>query len=230
MSNILGSKVLIVPTDRIHDNLFIKPNELDVNLLGEIDPDCPHDSDGIAPCRRFQPLVMFVGGAGDPETGALLNGVFRRYDGSHEDIQDIGYGAWQTGPQVKALALHWMTQGQKVVLVGHSYGGDTVMDISRELSGVGKEIELVVTLDPVSRGGPRADQPKPSGVKKWLNVYVDYERAGRGRDNLIALAGGVWGNCPNADANHPYVDGSGIEHGKAIEMFPYVRSDVEAVI
>lgn len=138
-------------------------------------------------------------------------------------------GAWQTGAQIKALALHWMLQGQKVVLVGHSYGGDTVMDIARELSASGKELEVVVTLDPVSRGGPTADQPKPKHVKKWLNVYVDYTKAKNGTANNIARLGGPWGKCTNADENHVFLDGSGEEHASAIDMFTKVKSHVEVV-
>lgn len=226
----LGKVGLVAPGEEIHTRTLIRPNDLDVNPEGEIDPDCPHDSDGTSPCRRFQPLVMFVGGAKDPEFGPVLEGVFFPYNRDHEDIQDIGYGAWQTGASIKGLALHWMAQGQKVVLVGHSYGGDTVMDISRELSDAGKAIELVVTLDPVSRIGPRANQPKPTGVKKWLNVYVDYENAGRSGANRIALLGGVWGHCENADQNSTFLNGTGAEHAYANSMFSYYSSEVRAVV
>ena len=228
MSNILGSSVLVAPTDAVNDNMVIKPNELNIDAQGEIDPNCPEDSNGITPCIRFQPLVMFVGGARDPDL-APISGIFYPYNNAHEDRQDIGYAAWQTEKQIKALALHWMRRKQKVVLVGHSYGGDTVMDVARDLSTEGKELELVVTLDPVSRFGARTNQPKPSGVKTWLNVYVDYNAVQRGPPNRIAIAGGPWGYCPNADLNRTFSNGTGYEHAYADDMFAFYQSRVEAV-
>ena len=226
----LGKVGLIPPGEEIHTGTLIKPNNLNLTPEGEIDPDCPLDTDGIAPCRRFQPLVMFVGGANDPGSDVVLGDTFAPYNLKNEHIQDIGYGAWQTGASIKGLALHWMSQGQKIVLVGHSYGGDTVMDVSRELSEAGKEVELIVTLDPVSRFGPTSDQPKPSGVKKWLNIYVNYSKSKLGWANFVASIGGPWGYCNNADKNAFFEGSTGEEHAYADFMFNYYIADVKAVI
>ncbi len=70
---------------------------------------------------------------------------------------------------------------------------------------------------------------KPSGLKRWLNVYVNYEEAGRGPANLVALAGGPWGFCENADVNLPYLDGTGNDHAYAANMFAFFESNVVAV-
>ena len=247
----LGKTGLIAPNEEIHTQTLIKPKQLDLDAQGEIDPNCPAiDSDGIARCRIYQPLVMFVGGAKDPEYGPVLKNTFPEYNRDNETHQDIGYGAWQTGPSLKALALHWLAKKQKVVFIGHSYGGDTVMDIARELSALDKELELVVTLDPVSHGGPRQDQLKPIGVKTWLNVYVNYQRYKENeelrnkrsnnslfRPNNIARLGGIWGYCKHATTNYKFPDeyvdwdesGSGSEHAYAEYMFSLVQSHVEAI-
>ena len=109
-------------------------------------------------------------------------------------------------------------------------GGIIVMDVSRELSEAAKEVELIVTLDPVSRFGPTSDQPKPSGVKKWLNVYVNYSESQLGWANFVASVGGPWGHCDNADKNASFAGSSGQEHADAIRMFNFYRDDVEAII
>ena len=231
-----GKAGLIEPSEEIHTQTLIKPKELDLDAQGAIDPNCEAiNSEGIANCKIYQPLVMFIGGANDPEYGPVLKYTFPEYNRKNESYQDIGYGAWQTGSSLKSLALHWLAQKQKVVFIGHSWGGDTVMDVARELSESGKELELIVTLDPVSRWGPRQDQAKPKGVKKWLNVYVDYEQYTNNKNlshksaNNLARLGGVWGYCKHAVNKPPFFNRTGSEHAYANDMFSEVKSDVEAI-
>ncbi len=94
---------------------------------------------------------------------------------------------------------------------------------------MGKEVELLVTLDPVYNRGP---QPKPDKVKTWLNVHVDYDKAEKGginSPNNIALSGGPWQNCPGADTNEIFSDLTSDAHAKAEKMFMHFYSQVESV-
>lgn len=196
---------------------------------GEVDPICVSTGvDGVATCKFFQPLVMFVGGAWDVRSNLVVY-FFGKYDKANQNSQDIGYVTWDRGKQLKAIALHWLMQGQKVVLVGHSMGARTAHEVSKELSNMGKEVELLVTLDPVFNGGC---QPKPAKVKTWLNVHVDYGKAEKGginSPNNIALSGDPWQNCPSADINEIFSDLSSDAHAYAEEMFMYFYSQVELV-
>jgi len=199
---------------------------------GEIDPICVSTGvDGVATCKFFQPLVMFVGGAWDKKYKPMYK-VFVEYDRANKHSQDIGYVTWDRGKQLKAIALHWLMQGQKVVLVGHSYGGNTAYEVSKELSDMGKEVELLVTLDPVHNRGYRECPQKPDKVKTWLNIHVNYDKAEKGginSPNNIALMGGPWKNCPGADINEIFSDLSSDAHALAEEMFMYFYSEVESV-
>lgn len=204
-------------------------NDVRMEDEGEVDPICVSTGvDGVATCKLFQPLVMFVGGAMDMEYKPMYR-VFEEYDPANEHNQDIGYVTWQRGNQLKVIALHWLMQGQKVVLVGHSFGARTAHKVSKELSDMGEEVELLVTLDPVYKRGP---QPKPDKVKTWLNVYVDYDKAEKGSlgsANNIALRGGPWQNCPSADTNEIFSNLSYEAHALAKEMFMHFYSQVESV-
>jgi pimeloyl-ACP methyl ester carboxylesterase len=126
-----------------------------VNLAGEGDdiPGCTTaGTEGIAVCKSFQPLVMFVGGAWDVRMNLLIED-FGRYDRANESRQDIGYASWNRDAALFSIALHWRAQRQKIVLVGHSMGGAKAHAVSKRLSDAGHEVELLVTLDPVFRDG-----------------------------------------------------------------------------
>lgn len=67
------------------------------------------------------------------------------------------------------------TNVEPLVLVGHSYGADDVINIARELNRDHIMVDLVVTLDPVT---PRT---VPPNVRKCINLYQ---------------SNGVWDNLP----------------------------------
>lgn len=223
--SLVDKQVLIMPSQ---GNNQISPNDMDLGKEGEPDPNCSDfDSNGVAVCRRFQPLGMFVGGAMDAKYRPMLD-AFSLYDSLNGPYQDIGYATWDAETQLKSIALHWLANRQRVVLVGHSFGGATSLKAAQVLSEMGKEVELLVTLDPVWKSGPWV---KPRGVKKWLNTYVDYEKAdgGAASPNGIARIGGPWGACAGADVNRVFPVLSADAHARAWDMFAFFRSDVEAV-
>lgn len=179
-------------------------------------------------------LVVFVGGCADDFAQPVLGGVFPRYEMTYgrgaTRIQDVCYSEYGCG-KVPPVMQKWFDAKQKIVLVGHSWGGNGVVELIEENKNI--SIELLVTLDPVSwsKGGNEA---KPSNVKRWLNVYVDYSDAKKADfANLIARIGTPWQKCENADLNiavnkTPNLNGTIINytHADANAMFERVKNEV----
>jgi hypothetical protein len=82
------------------------------------------------------------------------------------------------------------------------------------------DIDILVTLDPVSRTIKPKARPKPSAAGKWINVYANLST--KGPDNTIAKIGGPWGSQSNADVNKP----SGARHREAQDMLNSVARDL----
>lgn len=146
-------------------------------------------------------LVVFVGGAGDAKFQPMLRKVFvpyeKLYGYGQNRIQDVCYSE-HGGGNVPSVMKKWFDAGQKIVLVGHSWGGDRAIRLAEDNPQI--DIALLVTLDPVSRF-KNSQQAKPNNVKHWLNVYIDYEVADSSSANNIARFGGVLEACQNADVN-----------------------------
>jgi pimeloyl-ACP methyl ester carboxylesterase len=169
-------------------------------------------------CKKT--LVVFIGGAADSWCKPLLNHVFGKYEAQYgrgeNRLHDVCYSE-HGGGKVVALIKKWFDAKQKIVLVGHSWGGHRVICLAEENPDI--TIELLVTLDPVS-WSKNGKQAKPKNVKRWLNVYVDYKTASWWRlDNLIARIGGPWQKCQNADVNMIINDYIDCGHADANAMF-----------
>ncbi|CAI1584043.1 alpha/beta hydrolase [Serratia fonticola] len=184
-------------------------------------------------------LVVFVGGAMDASYQPLLSGVFAPYEERNgrdakdntgkvitQRKQDVAYSE-HGGGKVPPLMKEWHAAGQKIVLVGHSWGGDRAILLAKENPDI--PIELLVTLDPVSRKGK---SPKPANVKRWDNIYIDYSIADGSSANLIARTGGPWANCSGADYNqalNTLPDMSYTGHANADRMFDMEWPKVEKI-
>lgn len=172
----------------------------------------PCGSDAIA-----KPLVLFMGGSADDRHKAVLNQVFKKYYGRYHAQQAIGYGTFHQVNTFIEYAKRWHMAGQKIILVGHSYGGYGVMAVTRQLVEQGISVECLITLDPVACSIAIRDvvlmnpnsakqwQPSPL-LKQWINVYVDYEFIEQhakkiGLPNIIALKGGPLRACEYASTN-----------------------------
>jgi pimeloyl-ACP methyl ester carboxylesterase len=91
--------------------------------------------------------------------------------------------------------------GQKLVLVGHSWGGETAARVAIRLGRAGREVALLVTVDPVKRvltdgflGAVR------EAVQCWVNIRaMGGERLDH--SNLVAAIGGPWGARPKGFAD-----------------------------
>ncbi|MEZ6075808.1 MAG: hypothetical protein R3C56_09055 [Pirellulaceae bacterium] len=93
-------------------------------------------------------------------------------------------------------------------LVGHSFGGDTAIDVAEEVNekGDGFEIELAVTLDAVSPGAHfEWQKDKPENVFYWFNVHVQWELDW---NNIVAQTGRALGNTGECGFEHPNAERS----------------------
>lgn len=124
----LDKKLIVAPLnenlDKNGNHILTHPNQYNLNTKSN---------------KTYQPLVMFVGGAKDSTLKPVLGSLFTNYNKNNEHYQDIGYATYIATEALKSITLHWLSKNQKVVFVGHSYGGDAVMDIARELSDLGKK-------------------------------------------------------------------------------------------
>ena len=182
----------------------------------------------------IKPLVVFMGGAADSLTKVLFE-VAKDYEEKHHKYQDVYYRSHDAGATVVKLVEAYHASGRKVAVIGHSWGGAAaVHDVAMKTAA---KIDILATLDPVerTRGKPLA---KPPGVSRFINVYINYEKAESFNvNNIIARAGGPWENVPCADENHDFIAGKGIpprkgipDHAWADEMFSdLVKIHVEAL-
>lgn len=181
-----------------------------------------------------KPLVIFIGGAADTIT-EMLKKVYRHYEGEFEHTlkrQDVSYYShlgWEGAANVARNT--YKRHKETVIFIGHSWGGDSSLKAIRKLEKNGIKVKLWVTLDPVSRFNKVA---KPSNVERWVNVYVNYEKAKRPRSlldgyfaNVIASVGGPWQRVEAADFNLEYNYYGEDAHAHAWEMFQLVRHEVE---
>lgn len=145
-----------------------------------------------------KPLVIFFGGAMDSSN---LN-MKQVADGYHDKSksgefpvfdQDKLYFGQGDAEEAKIAILEKVKSDPQTViaLIGHSWGGDTAYKIVRDLAAHGLEINLLVTLDPVSVGSYFKSQfVKPSGTTNWINFHVP-------KSDLASL-GGHWGEQNDA--------------------------------
>lgn len=165
-----------------------------------------------------RPVVVFVGGFADGLNRNVVR-VFCAYDAAWEHTRKL-YFAYDADRGRMMRAIQDSADGAPMVLVGHSYGGDTAYDLADSL---GARVHLLVTLDPVSPRREGQTVPRPGEVRRWINVRVG-SRPGLSSCGLAGAIGGAWGPQPAADADlrfppDPSKDDPDDDHCKTEEMF-----------
>ena len=92
---------------------------------------------------------------------------------------------------------------EPLVLIGHSFGADDVLRISRQLAQAGVKVDLVITLDPVS------PPEVPAGVKRCYNLYQSngvWDKVPMFRGVPLKLAAGSLTQLQNADVRKDRLD------------------------
>ncbi len=146
---------------------------------------------------EFRPLVVVVGGFLD---GLMQHayGIVGQWPSSSSQTCHVFYRQHHEGLAVLNLVNMYAMQGQPVLLIGHSWGADAVVNAVAKRTDAA--ICFVATLDPVSRKGPPNDRLPHVG--QWINAYVDYRVTPLWkRSTIIARIGGPWEQVSVADEN-----------------------------
>ena len=121
--------------------------------------------------------IIFIGGLWDNSTGIVKNyqkGFAKIYPNHTSE-----YFQWHQKKELKERLKHLT---KKSIVIGHSYGGTTATQVLKD-----REVELLITVDPVSRVWSRG-KPK---TKRWININATPLK--NDISDYIALIGGKWG-------------------------------------
>lgn len=101
-----------------------------------------------------------------------------------------------------ARAYRASPANRPVILVGHSFGADQALEISRDLEKRGVPVALIVTFDPTSKG------PVPANVRRAVNMYT----GGKEIWAPVAPAPGFRGQLVNMDVKNGSDAVAGVNH------------------
>ncbi|MFN9548606.1 MAG: hypothetical protein ACK6AD_16350 [Cyanobacteriota bacterium] len=204
------------------------------------------------------PLIIFFGGAGDSSVSetvkTLASALQKRYrsSGSGSEKVLIKYFPWDgEAASTNAIRVHLRVfPNSSIILVGHSYGGDTAFKVADKLEK-DKRVKLLVTLDPVghyyginnnldcrpdypSDTGRKSEEErqcelqrrqrkKPASTDKWINVWA---KGASTFGDLVSSAGGRWNRQANADQDIPM----NLAHAEASKMYFKTESLVQEAL
>ena len=186
-----------------------------------------------------KPLLVMYGGFGDGKSEIMKN-IAKSF---RSDIDIEYYHHDEANPSRSYIKRHLERYpSSPVVLVGHSWGGDTAYGVAADW---GFKIRLLATLDAVGGraypGSPnftefRKDLNKPNNVRKWINVWGKYYLGFTkcfifggfiwDSTDCIADAGGPWGKQKKATKNIRFKG----DHADADGMLRKISSDVESAL
>ncbi len=142
-----------------------------------------------------QPWLALVGGMGDATFAAVRSLQEMLPPGRSEYFSHLDDGRLLRAAMARP-------PGQKLVLVGHSWGGEMAARVTIRLARAGRPVALLVTVDPVKRVlTQRFLKELRAAAPKWVNILATGGDALE-RSNVIAAIGGPWGGKPEplADA------------------------------
>lgn len=91
-------------------------------------------------------------------------------------------------------------QETRIVLVGHSWGGDAAAQVAAALGQEGRPVDTLITVDPVGRGVSEGFlQRVRAGSREWVNIRAHGVYT-RDRSDSIAALGGPYGDGPRTHA------------------------------
>jgi pimeloyl-ACP methyl ester carboxylesterase len=203
-------------------------------------------------------LIILFGGAGDSSVSetvkTLASALQKRYRSSGLGSEKIliKYFPWdEEAASTNAVREHLKGfPNSSIILVGHSYGGDTAFKVADKLEK-DIRIKLLVTLDPVghyyginnnldcrpdypSSSGrksederqcelQRSQRKKPASTDKWINVWA---KGASTFGDLVSSAGERWNSQANANEDIPM----DLAHGEASRMYSQAESSVLGVL
>lgn len=157
-----------------------------------------------SPLNRIDPdglRDIFVGGFGDSSSQI----VQRYYNNYHANHPDSAYYQWTQQAAIEQ-DINSTPAGDPVNLIGHSYGGDTAAAAALHTCG---KVNVLITIDPVSRFHYRGMQNIENAVGTWVDVDAEGGSAFQ-PSNFIAGIGGAWDGAPAGIADSYIQDGNAI--------------------
>jgi len=143
-------------------------------------------------------LVFFVGGGGDAKSGIVAG-----FEDSLAVRTELGHRrtSYFANDQRAAFLARIAAEPQetRIVLVGHSWGGDTAARAAAALGQQGRPVDTLVTVDPVGRGlSDDYFRRVRAGSREWVNIRA--YGAAWDRTDVIAVAGGAYADGPRGYA------------------------------
>lgn len=156
-------------------------------------------------------IVLFTGfsastgsSSSEPAGLKILQQTLRaNFVGVHSDV----FGHSQAGAAFDFVNSH-RSDTCCLVLIGHSLGGDTVIEFANDLLAAGIMVNLAITLDPV---GVPLDDVLPANVMRGINYYQLRESLG-GNQIQGAMNFNVGDLFPNANIGHTTIDQNAALH------------------
>jgi pimeloyl-ACP methyl ester carboxylesterase len=161
------------------------------------DPGPPSPRPGIT--ASSPTLVIFVGGAADKMTGLVRN-----YEDEFRGSANRGHrrSAYFSNTAMDEIMARITAEPQetRIVLVGHSWGGDTAAQVAAALGQQGRPVDTLITVDPVGRGVSEGFLGRVrAGSREWVNIRA-HGAAVRDTSDSIAALGGRYGDRPRGHA------------------------------
>lgn len=128
--------------------------------------------------------TFYVGGGGDGYLGksnAIVQGYALRQRRSKFFMH------FQSAALQRAM-IEAEARGDALVLIGHSWGGDAIIDLMRDRRT--PRPELIVTVDPVGRSASFGLGRSNNFGGLWVNITATDDAMGKSGGNFVA---GLWG-------------------------------------
>lgn len=145
---------------------------------------------------------IFVGGFGDASSGIVQS----YYNSYHQNNPDSAYYSW-TDLNGILQDIANTPAGDPINLIGHSYGGDTAATAAQQAC---RKVNLLITIDPVSRFHNFNMQAIANAVGTWVDVDAEGNNPFQ-PSNFIAGIGDAWDGAPNGIADS-YIQDNGVNH------------------
>ena len=148
-------------------------------------------------------LVIFVGGGGDAKSG-----IVRGFQESRDVVRRLGhrrqaYFGHDEGDRISTL-IAAEPEKTRIVLIGHSWGGDTAAQVASAFGQQGRPVDMLITVDPVGRGLTQDFFRRVrAGSREWVNIRA---RGGAASDfsDFVATMGGAYGDAPRGQATRHF--------------------------
>jgi hypothetical protein len=105
----------------------------------------------------------------------ILTDELNQYRGIQCTVEDHGFAYCENAPLIAEKAIGAAKAGQKIVLIGHSYGGDCAVRTAMVLNDAKVRVALLIAVDASWFSCP----PVPANVATAISCYQEVDPLGR---------------------------------------------------